>query len=171
MNLIEEIKNYRNILETLKQEGGTEIHVHSHSGDDYIAPNQKEVDDYRAAVKAKDWKKVLHYEETWDSEDLRKAKRASKVVEDVNTNKESIHDAIQREMRVSKKMKNATRLYFYLWLSKKDLAAFTGYEEFINSWAGKLWFERNLPNIMDVVSRESKMGNVGWKIDEPKEYT
>lgn len=74
--LTEEIQSYRAILnEAIPVGDGTYV-FRTHSGDDYIAPSKQAVDEYYAAVRAKDWERVRHFEETWPSMDLLKAKKA-----------------------------------------------------------------------------------------------
>ena len=76
--ILEELTKYRGILsETLMWDDRPEAYVRSYSGDEYIAPNQEQANAYYAAVKAKDWDTVLHFEETWPSFDNLLAKGIS----------------------------------------------------------------------------------------------
>ena len=67
----------------------------------------------------------------------------------------SMPEQLDLEIRKSHKSGNATKLFYYLQAQKKNLSACADYETFINSWAGTEWLKKNMENIQKLADYEN----------------
>ena len=74
---------------------------------------------------------------------------------------------IKAQITKSKKLNNATRLYYYEWLLSMGFSACSGYDQFIGSWAGQEWFNKNKNNIQSMADESNKRFQTYYKVYAP----